>query len=238
MKRMILTLMLLSVLCGIYGLIGCQVSAPFDITPCTLPVELSSFNAVISGRNNVQVTWSTQSQTNLTGFYIYRNSDKEAATAECVSPLFPATNSSTFQTYAFTDNAVNEGLWYYWLESQEFDGSSELHGPVFVTVSHDAQSGTPNVPLKTGIKSIYPNPFNPSTTITIGLSKASDVNMEIYNIKGELVRKLASGMKSVGTHNILWNGLSDSGQACGSGIYLLKFMANGETIQAKLTLLK
>ncbi|MCB5270256.1 MAG: T9SS type A sorting domain-containing protein [Candidatus Cloacimonetes bacterium] len=238
MRRIFLTLLLLSMLCGIYALTGFGISNAFDIVPCTLPVELSSFNAVINGHNNVQVTWTTQSQTNLTGFYIYRNSIKEVATAECVSPLFPATNSSTLQTYAFTDIGVDAGLWYYWLESQEYDGSSDFHGPVFVTVSHDGQQGIPDIPQITGIKSVFPNPFNPSTTITIGLTKAADVNMEIYNVKGELVRKLASGRKNEGTHNILWNGLSDSGQACGSGIYILKLKAGSETTQAKLTLLK
>ncbi len=90
------------------------------------------------------------------------------------------------------------------------------------------------------IKSIYPNPFTPATTITITieLSKASNVQMDIYNLKGELIRQLDSSAKNAGTHSLLWNGLSDSGQTCGSGIYLLRLTVEGKSSQAKFTLIK
>ena len=238
MRKYFLLLLLLSLLCSTYALTGFGVSNLFEITAETLPVELSSFTAIASGRNNVQINWTTQSQTNLLGFYIYRNSSNDEASAICVSPLFPASNSSTFESYAFTDQGVKEGLWYYWLESAEFDGSSHFHGPVRVTLSFDELQGTPEIPQISGIKSIYPNPFNPNTTITIGLIKSSPVQMEIYNLKGELVRSLYSGSKEAGTYQIAWDGMSDQSQACGTGIYLLKLKAEGKSTQAKLTLLK
>lgn len=238
MRKYILLLMLLSLLGSVYAAIGCQISNSFAISECTLPVELSSFAAITSGVNNVQVNWATQSQSNLIGFYIYRDSANDQATAIRVSPLFPATNTSTLQTYAFTDTQVDAGLWYYWLESVEFDGSTQLHGPVNATVGHGGQNPSPEIPLITGIKSVYPNPFNPSTTITVGLSKKSNVQVAIYNLKGALIRQLDSGTKDAGTYNMLWNGLTDDGQTCGSGIYLLKLTADGKSTQAKLTLMK
>lgn len=238
MQKYFLLLLLLTLLCSIHGLTGFDESEIFAIDENTLPVELSAFNAMISGRNNVRISWATQSQTNLLGFYIYRGELKDEANAICVSPLFAATNNSSFQSYVFTDNAVSAGLWYYWLESIEFDGSSQFHGPVYVTVSSDGQQGAPGIPLTTGIKSIYPNPFNPSTTITIELSKASELRLEIFNLKGEMIRQLDSSAQDAGTYSLLWNGLNDSGKACGSGIYLLKLTTGGESSQAKLTLLK
>lgn len=238
MRKYFLLLMLLSLLCSVYAAIGCQISNTFDISVCTLPVELSSFTAIATGQNNVQISWATQSETNLIGFYIYRDSVGDQANAICVSPLFPATNTSTLQSYVYTDHQVGTGLWYYWLESREFDGSSQFHGPVSITLSGDGQQSSPGIPLVTGIKSVYPNPFNPSTTIIVELSKKSNVQVVIYNLKGELIRQLDSGTKNAGTYNMLWNGLNDDGQACGSGIYLLKLTADGESTQAKLTLMK
>lgn len=238
MRKYMLLLMLLSLLGSVYAATGCQISNTFDIAECTLPVELSTLTAITSGVNNVQVSWATQSQSNLIGFYIYRDSANDQANAMRVSPLFPATNTSTLQTYAFTDSQVSAGLWYYWLESVEFDGSTEFHGPVYANVEPGGQNTSPSIPLMTGIKSVYPNPFNPSTTITVELGKKSNVQVAIYNLKGALIRQLHSGTKAAGTYNMLWNGLSDDGQTCGSGIYLLRLTADGESTQTKLTLMK
>ena len=238
MRKYFILALLLSLLCGAHAFTGFNVSNTFAIDVSTLPVELSSFTAVASGQSNVTISWITQSETNLLGFYVYRNEVNEQASAICVSPIFSANNSSTLQNYAYLDSEVSEGLWYYWLESVEINGTSNLHGPVYATVSHDDQQETPEIPLITGIRSVFPNPFNPSTTITIGLSKASTVQMKIYNLKGELVRDLDASSKAAGTHHVVWNGISDSGQACASGIYLLKLTANGKSTQARLTLMK
>lgn len=210
----------------------------FSISDQAPPVELLTFTAIVTPQNYVQINWVTRSEANLMGFYIYRNSVNEQASASSVSPLIPASNTSDLQSYTFTDISVTQGLWYYWLQSMELNGSSYFHGSVVVTVNDVSVPGGTAAPLITGIKSIHPNPFKPSTTITIELSKASAIEMGIYNLKGELIRQLDSGAKAAGTHSLLWNGLDDRGQACGNGIYLLKFTAEGKSSQAKLTLLK
>ena len=53
----------------------------------------------------------------------------------------------------------------------------------------------------------YPNPFNPATEIKYQVQLDSKVSIVIYNLKGEKVRTLFDGYKSVGEHNIKWNGL-------------------------------
>lgn len=213
----------------------------FSITEQTLPVELSSFTATITAQDYVQINWTTQSETNLTGFYIYRHNSVEQANALCLSPLISPNNNSTTQNYSFTDTELADGLWYYWLESRELDGSSDFYGPVSATISHDDLQGTPDIPLVGGIKAIFPNPFNPQasiTTITIELRKASPVQMEIYNLKGELVRSFNASSQDAGSYNVGWDGMSDLHQACGNGIYIVKLSAEGISSQAKLTLMK
>ena len=210
----------------------------FSISDEAPPVELLSLTAIVTPQNFVQINWVTQSEADLMGFSIYRNNVNESASASSVSPLIPATNTSHLQSYSFTDISVAQGLWYYWLQSMAYSGSSYFHGPVVVNVDHVSLPEGTSAPLITGIKSVYPNPFNPSTTITIELGKASDVEVGVYNLKGELIRQLDSGAKAAGTHSLLWNSLDDRGQACGSGIYLLKFTAEGSSSQAKITLIK
>jgi hypothetical protein len=84
----------------------------------------------------------------------------------------------------------------------------------------------------------YPNPFNPSTTISFNVPKAGTGSVKIYNIKGQLVRTLASGNLTAGLHKIVWEGTNDEGQNVGSGIYFTKFETTGKTLTQKMILMK
>jgi hypothetical protein len=84
----------------------------------------------------------------------------------------------------------------------------------------------------------YPNPFNPNTTISFNVPKAGTGSVKIYNVKGQLVRNLASGNLTVGLHKIVWDGSNDNGQSVGSGVYFTKFETAGKTLTQKMVLLK
>ncbi|MCK9583930.1 MAG: T9SS type A sorting domain-containing protein [Candidatus Cloacimonetes bacterium] len=210
----------------------------FSIIDKALPLELSSFTTTITADNFVQINWITGSETGLSGYRIYRNSSNEQSSAICISLLINAYNYSYQHNYSYLDNDVDAGWWYYWLEALEWDGSQYLFGPLFVSLSNLGLEPSLGTPLISGIKSIYPNPFNPNTTITIELSKPSHVQMGIYNLKGELVRSLYSGNKDTGTYHIAWDGINNQRQTCGSGIYIIKLRAEGKSTQAKLTLMR
>ena len=72
----------------------------------------------------------------------------------------------------------------------------------------------------------YPNPFNPSTTIDYILPKDSDVNISIFNIKGQKVRTLVKNSFQKGKHSIVWNGKNDAGKSVSSGVYFYKLNVN------------
>ncbi|MBK7772408.1 MAG: T9SS type A sorting domain-containing protein [bacterium] len=93
-------------------------------------------------------------------------------------------------------------------------------------------------PQLTGLVDITPNPFNPQTKITYDLARASQVRLEVYDVKGHLVRTLVSGARGSGRHIETWNGIADNGERVSSGVYLARLTADGVTGMMKMMLLK
>lgn len=188
----------------------------------TLPVELSSFLVQFNASNQVVVQWVTQSETGVSGFNIYRSRENDISLAEHLNVFIPATNTSQIQLYQYTDNdPLDLGMYYYWLENLDLDGSTALYGPVSILIS-ETQTGTPPVPIIPGINTIYPNPFNPNTRIVFGLSRKGLAELEVYNLKGQLVKRLLNESKDKGTYQIIWDGTNSQGQKVGSGVYIAR----------------
>jgi hypothetical protein len=206
----------------------------------TLPVELSSFTATITATNTVQLKWVTQSETNISGFYLQRNSIGNLSGASSISGLIQGTNTSQQTSYYFTDGDVMAGnTYYYWLQSVELDGHSDFYGPVYLTLPDNGDiNGTPEIPLATGINGIYPNPFNPFTTVSIGVKDAARVRVEVFNNRGQKVRDLFEGYLEYGTYRCFWNGKTNVGAQCPSGVYLIRMTAGNRTDLKKAVLSK
>jgi len=84
----------------------------------------------------------------------------------------------------------------------------------------------------------YPNPFNPSTTISFSMPSAEDVTLSIYNNVGRKVRTLVSGMMSEGRHSIQWDGRNENGIAAPSGVYYYELTSSQGVMRNKMVLLK
>jgi endonuclease/exonuclease/phosphatase family metal-dependent hydrolase len=84
----------------------------------------------------------------------------------------------------------------------------------------------------------YPNPFNPTTVISFQLPVNSEVTLTIYNMNGQLVKKLIAGEMNAGRHNVMWDAKDDRGQQVASGVYLYVIKAGSFTAQRKLVLMK
>ncbi|MBU0763914.1 MAG: T9SS type A sorting domain-containing protein [Bacteroidetes bacterium] len=79
--------------------------------------------------------------------------------------------------------------------------------------------------------SIHPNPFSDKVTIQYYLSEQSDdLKVQIYNILGQEVRTLYSGMKAQGRDKIIWDGKNNRGSQMKSGLYVLKISSSGKVI--------
>ena len=78
----------------------------------------------------------------------------------------------------------------------------------------------------------YPNPFNPLTTISFEIKIASDVVIDIYNVRGQLVKTLLNDRFPIGKHSVEWNGTDDNGKSVSSGVYFYQ-MRVGDFVQSR-----
>ncbi len=84
----------------------------------------------------------------------------------------------------------------------------------------------------------FPNPFNPTTTISFSLKNATNVNLTVYDVAGRRVRELVNEHRDRGTYKMVWDGRNDAGQTVASGVYFYKIVAGSFTDTKKMTLLK
>ncbi|MDD4309258.1 MAG: T9SS type A sorting domain-containing protein [Candidatus Cloacimonetes bacterium] len=199
----------------------------------TLPVELSSFTAIVMSQSSIRLNWTTQSETGVSGYYLLRNTSSDLATAMIVSPLIHAQNSSSSSFYSWTDTEIFEaGVYYYWLQSIDFDGSHEFHGPVSTSYFID-DNPTPQSTLTTGISRTYPNPFNPSLSISYGIKETASVSIKIYNVRGQEMKQWSFPSQTPGTNTVVWNANSAP-----SGVYIIDFKAGAFRETKKVTMTK
>ncbi len=84
----------------------------------------------------------------------------------------------------------------------------------------------------------YPNPFNPTTTISFSIPKDDKVELKVYNIKGQLVKTLVNDHLEAGRHKAVWDGDNKYGKSVSSGIYLYRLESCGKSKAQKMLLLK
>lgn len=75
---------------------------------------------------------------------------------------------------------------------------------------------------------VYPNPLTTVTNIEFRLDKKADVQLSIYNMFGQQVKVLVNGELSEGRHKVRWNGIKGNGSPATNGIYLCRFIKDGE----------
>jgi len=83
----------------------------------------------------------------------------------------------------------------------------------------------------------YPNPFNPTTTISFSIPEESKVELSFFNIRGQKVRTLAKNSYHKGKHSVVWNGKNSAGKSVSSGVYFYKLSVNGATSQVRKCIL-
>ncbi|MBU0713178.1 T9SS type A sorting domain-containing protein [bacterium] len=90
-----------------------------------------------------------------------------------------------------------------------------------------------DIPEEYALLSCYPNPFNPTATITYFLPKQADILLQVIDINGRQIQSLFKGTRDSGTHRIHWNA-----SYCPSGIYIVVLSSQNTTIGKKVLLLK
>ena len=189
----------------------------------SLPVELSSFTAE-NWSGGVLLKWTTESEIENLGFILERRDSKlEIGNWEEIAGYLSNTalegHGSTTEAheYQYMDRAVQPGATYeYRLGDVDYSGKVTWHDKIEIKVK--AEDG--KIPTEFGLQRAYPNPFNPTTTISYQLASASFVKISIYDVRGKLIETLVNEQKDRGNYSVVWDagGLS-------SGIYLYKIAA-------------
>ncbi len=145
-------------------------------TICTLlPVELSSFSSS-SGAGDITLKWSTLSELNNAGFDVEYSSNGQFF--QNIGYVPGAGTTTETSDYQFEIENFEPGNYQFRLKQIDFDGSYEYSEVIESVVT---------VPDGYLIGNAYPNPFNPSTTMQIGVETTQNVVVEIYNTSGQLV---------------------------------------------------
>jgi hypothetical protein len=84
----------------------------------------------------------------------------------------------------------------------------------------------------------YPNPFNPTTTISYGVPQPGRVRLTIFNMLGQQIRSLIDMDRAAGRFTATWDGRDDAGIAVGSGVYFYRLVAGEAMMVRKMMMLK
>ncbi|MGD9400843.1 MAG: FlgD immunoglobulin-like domain containing protein [bacterium] len=88
-----------------------------------------------------------------------------------------------------------------------------------------------------GLAPATPNPFTKQTALNFSLPQEANVSLAIYNVSGQRVRTLHSGMASAGDHQVTWDGLDDAGARVARGVYFARMESMGFSATEKVVLL-
>jgi hypothetical protein len=111
---------------------------------------------------------------------------------------------------------------------------TDIQWPLSVSVNDESRS----TPQEIVLFQNSPNPFNVETYISFNISQTVPTTLEVFNIYGQRIRSLVNNTLAPGRYNIVWNGLNDSGNMVGSGIYFYKISTTHTVATRSMTLLK
>ena len=95
-------------------------------------------------------------------------------------------------------------------------------------------------PIAVGVLNVraYPNPFNPSTTVSFTLASSDNFVLQVFDVRGALVRTLANGSHAAGVHTVPWDGKDSNGRPVASGVYFCQLRSSTARGATKLVLAK
>ncbi len=161
------------------------------------------------------------------------------------NPEFQGEGSEFPFNYLSTSPCIDAGTTIFppGIELPEFDlaGNPRIYGETIDMGAYEWQgvSSSNNEIDNTKVElSNFPNPFNPETTISFSIQSDSNVELSIYNIKGQKVKTLINEQMQSGKYTAIWSGLDSNNKSVSSGIYLYKIKANDQELVKRMLLLK
>ncbi len=154
-------------------------------------------------------------------FHVYRTVDGGRRTQLSTAALGPANE------YEFIDTEAPEQALEYWLQVNWPGGTEDWVGPLAVAPVTGAGLFRFSAPS--------PNPFREASALRFSLPASGTVNASVHDLRGRLVRMLTAGNLDAGSHQLIWDGLSDTGAAVASGVYFAQVEFEGRRQVQKIT---
>jgi hypothetical protein len=138
--------------------------------------------------------------------------------------------------YRYLVHGQGAPIQFAWCDSS----TSDNYGIITITVelANPTDAEPPVFPTSFRVLSCVPNPFNPSTTIRYELPTTDYVAVEIFDVRGRLVRQLYAGNQLAGYQTVRWNGETSVGAKASSGVYYALVRAGREVGTARITLVR
>ena len=192
----------------------------FEYDDGSLPVELTSFDAVVSGRN-IQLAWTTASELNNAGFAI----ELRAPGRDFEQVQFVEGNGTTssVRAYEATISDVAPGTYALRLKQVDFDGTFEYSELIEVTLAAESYH----------LSQSYPNPFNPQTRIQYTLPVSNQVTLEVFDLLGRSIRTLVNEEQVAGVYSVVFDA-----QDLANGTYVYRLTAGTFTETKTMILMK
>jgi Concanavalin A-like lectin/glucanases superfamily/Secretion system C-terminal sorting domain/The GLUG motif len=196
-----------------------------------LPVTLTSFQAA-SIRGVVELSWVTESESENLGYILERK--KNNSTWEVIAnymndpELIGCGTTSRSHEYAYSDVNVIVGHSYEYRLS-DVSESNEINELRVINITVDALDAL--APKVFGLKSTYPNPFNPTLSIRYGLTEDAQTKVNILDLQGKIITTLGNEYQKAGDYELRWHAADAP-----SGIYFVKIMS-GEKVDLKKVML-
>jgi hypothetical protein len=144
---------------------------------------------------------------------------------------------------------------YKYLVNDAYEGGDQANRSFTIDADNYDDAGNPQVlptdnlhqcntvdagdlPGRLALAQNHPNPFNPKTEIRFTVHRAGHGALQVFNVKGELVRTLLRGHLATGPHAVSWDGLDEAGRQSPTGVYFYRLSLNGESDVRKMMLVK
>jgi hypothetical protein len=176
------------------------------------------------------LSWAPNAEADLDEYRIYRG------TGPGFTPGPGNLLTALCDTTAFDGGWSWDAGYCYKVAAIDIHGNESAHA---LLCSEEVTGDEPRrVPDAAFLGQNWPNPFNPSTSITFGLSERGRVSLRVYDAAGRLVATLIEGTRPAGNYTVEWNGRSGDGVAAASGVYFYKLRAGTFEQTRKMVLLR
>lgn len=189
-------------------------------TKIAVPVTLQSFEATPDG-DGIDLRWRLARDGDEQGVLVMARAVAGGA--------FEGLARLHLDTDRFHDTNVVPGTTYAYRLVFEVAGEPHVLGEVRLELA---------APATSRLLGNVPNPFNPSTQIRFELARAGDVELDVHDVRGRLLRRLSGSGLAPGVHAVTWDGQDDAGRPQPSGIYLYEIFSRGWRERGRMTLVR